>query len=103
MSLNRYVRQLNPIQENKINYVDRVKYFITESSLSKNELQKPAGKGPNSGVPRVEIFADKVKNGEDHMLKDGSTIKVKEITMNGKVYSVKNMLHKKYQLMTQKK
>ena len=91
MSLNRYVRQLNPIQENKINYVDRVKYFITESSLSKNELQKPAGKGPNSGVPRVEIFADKVKNGEDHMLKDGSTIKVKEITMNGKVYSVKNM------------
>ena len=91
MSLNRFVRQLNPIKENKINYVDRVKYFITESSLSKNELQKPAGKGPNSGTPRIEIFAKKIADGEDHLLNDGTTIKILEITMNGEVYGVKDM------------
>ena len=30
MSLNRYVRQLNPIQENKVNYVDKVQYIIEQ-------------------------------------------------------------------------
>ena len=74
MSLNRFVRQLNPIQENKTNYVNIVKTFVIESSLSKSQLEKPAGKGPNSGTPRIEIFAKKIADGEDHILNDGNTI-----------------------------
>ena len=31
MSLNRFVRQLKPIQENKVNYVDRVQTYLTEA------------------------------------------------------------------------
>ena len=39
MSLNRYVRQLNPIQENKINYVERVQ-DLYEATLSKKDITK---------------------------------------------------------------
>ena len=39
MSLNRYVRQLNPIQENKINYVERVQ-DLYEATLSKADINK---------------------------------------------------------------
>ena len=91
MSLNRFVRQLNPIQENKTNYVNIVKTFVVESSLSKSQLEKPAGKGPNSGTPRIEIFAKKIADGEDHILNDGNTIKITEITMNGEVYGKNDM------------
>ena len=35
MSLNRYVRQLNPIQENKINYVDKVQRIVEQLVLPK--------------------------------------------------------------------
>jgi len=91
MSLNRFVRQLNPIQENKTNYVNIVKTFVIESSLSKSQLEKPAGKGPNSGTPRIEIFAKKIADGEDHILNDGNTIKITEITMNGEVYGKNDM------------
>ena len=69
----------------------RLNAFLSESSLSKGELEKPAGKGPNSGTPRIEIFAKKIADGEDHMLNDGTTIKILEITMNGEVYGVKDM------------
>ena len=66
----------------------RLNAFLSESALSKGELEKPAGKGPNSGTPRIEIFAKKIADGEDHMLNDGTTIKILEITMNGEVYGV---------------
>jgi len=33
MSLNRYVRQLNPIQENKVNYVERIQEFVLNEEL----------------------------------------------------------------------
>ena len=39
MSLNRFVRQLNPIQENKINYVERVQ-DLYEATLSKADINK---------------------------------------------------------------
>ena len=91
MALQKYVRQLRPIQENKVDYVERVQTFVTESSLSKAQLEKPAGKGPNSGTPRIEIFAKKIADGEDHILNDGNTIKIKEITMNGEVYGKNDM------------
>ena len=35
MSLNRFVRQLNPIQENKVNYVDKVQYIVEQLALPK--------------------------------------------------------------------
>ena len=89
--LRKFVRQLRPTQEKYVAPVLKISDFIAESSLSKAQLEKPAGKGPNSGTPRIEIFANKIAKGEDHMLKDGSTIKIKEITMNGKVYGVKDM------------
>ena len=91
MSLQQYVRQVRPRNESYIPPVQKVQSFFVESSLSKSELQKPAGKGPNSGIPRIEIFANKIMKGEDHMLNDGSSIKIKEITMNDKVYGVKDM------------
>jgi len=91
MALQKYVRQLRPIKENKVDYVERVQTFVTESSLSKAQLEKPAGKGPNSGTPRIEIFAKKIADGEDHILNDGNTIKIKEITMNGEVYGKNDM------------
>ena len=35
MSLNRFVRQLNPIQENKVNYVDKVQRIVEQLVLPK--------------------------------------------------------------------
>ena len=91
MSLRRSMEQLRPARTPKVDLQEKVQLFFTESSLSKAQLEKPAGKGPNSGIPRIEIFADKISKGEDHMLNDGTTIKIKEITMNDKVYGVKDM------------
>ena len=65
--------------------------LITESSLSKAALQKPAGKGPNDGTPRGEIFAKKIKNGEKHILNNGETVVITKVTMNGEVYGKKDM------------
>ena len=52
----------------------RFKNFLPliETSLNKAALQDPVGQGPNSGKPRIEIFANKIKNGEEHILDDGS-------------------------------
>jgi hypothetical protein len=68
----------------------RFKQYLNESSLSKAELMKPAGSGPNSGRPRYEIFADKIWNGEDHILNNGDTIVIKTITMGGNEYKSSN-------------
>ena len=57
----------------------RFKNFLPliETSLNKKTLQALVGQGPNSGKPRIEIFANKIKNGEEHILDDGSTIQMK--------------------------
>ena len=86
MSLQGYVNQLRPRKESYVNYVGKTTKYIIESSLSKGELEKPAGAGPNSGRPRIEIFADKIKKGEEHILNDGGTIVIKQITMDGKTF-----------------
>ena len=62
-----------------------LEYFI-ETTLSRPELMKPAGSGPNSGKSRYEIFADKVWNGEEHIQNDGNTVIIKTITMGGNEY-----------------
>ena len=84
-------QQIRPRTKNYIPALDKVQNFFVESSLSKAELEKPAGAGPNSGRPRIEIFADKIKKGEEHILNDGSTIVIKQITMDGEIYGSKDM------------
>ena len=91
MSLQGYVHQLRPRRESYVNYVSKTTKYITESSLSKGELQKPAGKGPNAGIPRIEIFADKITKGEEHLLNDGSSIVITQVTMNGEIYDKGDM------------
>ena len=91
MSIRAHVRKLRPVRESYTPHLQKVQTILSESKLSKSELQKPAGKGPNAGIPRIEIFTKKITDGEDHMLNDGTTVKVKEITMNGEVYGVKDM------------
>ncbi len=93
MPLQKYIHQLNPRQEsNLLKKVDQITNLIlSESSLSKGELEKPAGAGPNSGRPRIEIFADKIRKGEEHILNDGETIIIKTIKMDGKDYSKDDM------------
>ena len=90
-NLNHYVRQLRPRTESYTPHVDKVQNILSESALSKSQLEKPAGKGPNSGVQRIEIFANKISKGEDHILNDGSTIKITQITMNGETYHLDDM------------
>ena len=60
MSLRRSMEQLRPARKPKQDVQEKVQSFLTESSLSKAQLEKPAGKGPNSGTPRIEIFANKI-------------------------------------------
>ena len=57
MSLNRYVRQLNPIQENKVNYVDVIQNIMEAKGLDIGELQKIRG-----GKPRLHILIDVINN-----------------------------------------
>jgi hypothetical protein len=86
-----YVRQLRPRTENYIPPVDKIQNFLTESSLGPKVLSQPAGQGPNSGQPRIEIFVDKIKRGEDHILTDGTTIIIKQITLRDKTYNKSNI------------
>ena len=79
MSFTDHIRKLRPRFETYIPVVEKVQSIISESSLSKSQLQKLAGKGPNSGTPRIDIFAKKIADGEDHILSDGSTIKITQI------------------------
>ena len=94
MSLQQYVRQVKPRNESYTPPVEKIQqlYYLYEgSSLNRKELMKPAGKGPNTGVPRIEIFANKISKGEEHMLNDGTTIVIKQITMDDKTYASKDM------------
>ena len=56
MSLNRYVRQLKPIKENKVNYVDVIQN-LSSKGLNIGELQKIRG-----GKPRLQILIDVINN-----------------------------------------
>ena len=60
---------------------------LNEVSLSKKVLQGLAGKGPNKGKPRIEIFADKIKKGEEHIQNNGETVVISQVTMNDKKYN----------------
>jgi len=65
MSLNRFVRQLKPIQENKINYVDRIQY-LQEGKLTPAEIIKRR--------TRIDLFIQKLKNQEPFELVGGGEI-----------------------------
>ena len=66
------------------------KDYFSESTLSRPELIKPAGSGPNSGLPRYEIFANKIWKSEEHILNDGNTIVIKTIALGGNEYKSSN-------------
>ena len=57
MSLNRFVRQLKPIQENKVNYVDAIQNIMEAKGLNIDELQKI-----RDGKPRLHILIDVINN-----------------------------------------
>ena len=57
MSLNRFVRQLNPIQKNKVDYVDVIQNIMEAKGLDIGELQKIRG-----GKPRLHILIDVINN-----------------------------------------
>ena len=57
MSLNRFVRQLKPIQENKVNYVDAIQNIMEAKGLNIDELQKI-----RDGKPRLNILIDVINN-----------------------------------------
>jgi len=57
MSLNRFVRQLNPIKENKVDYVDVIQNIMEAKGLDIGELQKIRG-----GKPRLHILIDVINN-----------------------------------------
>ena len=57
MSLNRFVRQLNPIQENNTNYVNRVQTLLDESydfyPKSEEEIKKTLKDFPNENIKDI--------------------------------------------------
>ena len=46
MSLNRFVRQLNPIKKSKVDYVDVIQNIMEAKGLDIGELQKIRGGKP---------------------------------------------------------
>jgi len=71
----------------------RFKNFLTliEASLNKKTLQALVGKGENSGKPRIEIFANKIKNGElddKHQINMNDQIE-EYIAQNQKINAIK--------------
>ena len=74
MSLQRYVRQLKPIQENKIDYVDRVQsIFEASSGIKFDDLWKR---------DNLERFIDKATSGS---LIDSSNNKIPAINSNNEL------------------
>lgn len=72
--------------------VERLAPLLSEA-LSNPTLKTPASAGPNSGLQRYEIFANKVWGKGDitsHIKNDGSTIVIKKVEMGGKIYSASN-------------
>ena len=58
--LQKYVRQVRPRNESYTPPIDKIQSFLNETSLGPKVLTQPAGQGPNSGRPRIEIFVDKM-------------------------------------------
>ena len=74
MSLQRYVRKLKPIQENKIDYVDRVQsIFEASSGIKFDDLWKR---------DNLERFIDKATSGS---LIDSSNNKIPAINSNNEL------------------
>jgi hypothetical protein len=66
---------------------------ILSEGLSNSTLNSPSNAGPNSGLQRYEIFANKVWGKGDitsHIKNDAGTIVVKKVEMGGNVYSSSN-------------
>lgn len=66
---------------------------ILSEALSKSTLNTPSSSGPNSGLQRYEIFANKVWGSGDitsHIKNDAGTVVIKKVEMGGKVYSASN-------------
>ena len=57
MSLRGYVKQLRPIQENKVDYVDAIQNIMEAKGLNIDELQKI-----RDGKPRLHILIDVINN-----------------------------------------
>ena len=57
MSLRGYVKQLRPIQENKVDYVNVIQDFMEAKGLDIGELQKIRG-----GKPRLHTLIDVINN-----------------------------------------
>ena len=66
---------------------------ILSEALSKSTLNTPSSSGPNSGLQRYEIFANKVWGSGDitsHIKNDAGTVVIKKVEMGGNVYSSSN-------------
>ena len=72
--------------------VERLAPLLSEA-LSNPTLNTPASAGPNSGLQRYEIFANKVWGKGDitsHIKNDAGTVVIKKVEMGGKIYSASN-------------
>ena len=72
--------------------VERLAPVLSEA-LSNPTLNTPASAGPNSGLQRYEIFANKVWGKGDitsHIKNDAGTVVIKKVEMGGKIYSASN-------------
>ncbi len=67
--LRKYVRQLNPIQENKIALVNRVQSFLQEGKLTPSEVIKYD--------KRINLFVQKLKASDPFELDAGGTVTLK--------------------------
>ena len=68
MSLNRYVRQLKPIQENKVNYADRVQNLMEGSTEAAKEMEYLLVHVAKGRIPPAK---KKFKNLKPYAIKNG--------------------------------
>jgi len=60
---------------------------LLSEALSTPVFNTKSSAGPNSGMDRYEIFANKVWGKEDHIKNDGGTVVIKKLELGGKTYS----------------
>ena len=91
------VQQLKSKNQPILNNADRSLGLLSlsEATLSQKELnpgKKVSKKGDNKGKEKYVVFADKIANGEEHILKDGKTTKIiTKIKLGEKEYSSTKM------------
>jgi len=83
MSLQKYVQQLKPIQENKVNYVDRVQTYLTEADTQKATRAEQAivvaynmkkGMSEEEAYKTGKISDKEWKKVNDNLKRDGKAI-----------------------------